>query len=330
MDNTSLKRHFSDPQTISILIGCFAPFSPPTPQTKSSFETKTSAINVTPTSHSRFDIKQIKEDTTWLSKETQIDEVSALRIAVLEWQRRPAAQLLQGTGDTQTAYQPGGGGYAKLGASLFDPGSSILDKSTPADAETSPSFGDAGSRHRRLLETYLSERRCILKCSEFITSSIIRENEGQNSQGKQRSNWLKNIGRDILSAWLLDHSRSRKHIIVDAVDTLRSKCESLAKGSGWLQDEGPQEDVELAWIRSQILEMIHIMQITLNIIMSTSALLNSVTVLSWFRLMRELSFFKSVELVSCRYLMAEINGLTHGSILPIRLPLDLRLCPFPV
>lgn len=300
LGNTSLKRHLSDPQTVSILVGCFAPFAPPTSQTKSSFETKTSAINVTPTSHSRFDIKQIKEDTTWLSKETHIDEVSALRIAVLEWQARPATQLLQGTIDTQTAYQPGGRGYARLGASLFDSGSSTIDKSTPTDAETSPSFGEAGPRHRRLLETYLSERRCILKCSEFLTSSIVREAEGQDIQGQQRTNWLKKIGRDILSAWLLDDSGRRKPFVVDAVDALRSKYESLAKGSGWVQDEGPQEDVELAWIRNQILEMIHVMQITLNIIMSTSTLVEPVTVLSWFRLMREMSFFESVQLVSFR------------------------------
>lgn len=297
-NNTSLKRHLADPQTVSTIVHCFSPFSPPTPQTKSSFETKTSAINVTPSSHPRFNIKEIKEDTLWLSKETNIDEVSALRIAVLEWQTRPAVQLLQGDGDEQISYRNGGGGFEKFGTSLFDPGSSLLAKSTPRESETASPFQEVGARHRRLLENYLSERRCILKCSEFITFITLCKAGGPHSQGQEMWSWLREIGAEVLAAWDPGHLANRNHSVVDAIDTLRSRHKGLAKGSGWFEGEGAQEDIELAWTRSQILEMIHVMQIILNLIQSTSGLVKSPAVLSWFRLMKESDFFESMQLVS--------------------------------
>jgi len=298
LDNASLKRHLADPQTVSILVRCFSPFPVPTPQTKSSFETKTSAINVTPSSHPRFDIKEIKENTLWLSKVTNTDEVSALRIAVLEWQARPAVQLLQGNGDEQITSRNDGGGSGKFGASLFDPGSSLLAKSAPRESETNSAFEEAGARHRRLLENYLSERRCILKCSEFITSTTLCKAGGPDGQGQERSSWLGDIGAEVLSAWDFDQLVVRNQLVIDAVDALRSRYQSLAKGSEWFQEEGPQEDIELAWTRSQILEMIHVMQITLNLIETSPVLVKSPAILSWFRLMKESSFFESVQPVS--------------------------------
>jgi nuclear pore complex protein Nup188 len=282
---------------VSILVRCFSPFSPSTPQTKSSFETRTSAINVTPSSHPRFNIKEIKENTLWLCKETNIDEISALRIAVVEWQTRPAIQLLQGDGDNQTTLRDDGGESGKFGASLFDPGSSLLAKLTPRNGKTS-GFQEVGARHRRLLENYLSERRCILKCSEFITFMTLHSAGGPASHGQERFEWLKQIGADVLSAWSSGQLANCNHLVIDAVDTLRTRHKSIATGSGWFRDEGTQEDIELAWTRSQLLEMIHIMQITLNLIQSSSVLVKSPTILSWFRLMKESIFFESVQPVS--------------------------------
>lgn len=300
LDSASLRRHLTDPQTVSILVHAFAPFPAPTPQSKSSFETKTSAINVTPSAHSRFDIEQIKEDTLWLSKETNTNEVSALRIALLEWQTRSAVLLLQHNGDAQIASRNSGAGAGSFGASIFDPGSSILARSTSKGNETAAEFEEIGERHKRLLETYLSERRCILKCSEFMTFIALCKSDSPDDQEQNSSNWLREIGAEVLSAWNFNHpsKSSQKHPIISAVDTLRSRLEVMAQGSGWLQGEDPQEDIELAWLRSQILEMIHVMQITLNLVEASSGLVESPAVLAWFRLMKESNFYESVQPVS--------------------------------
>ncbi len=300
----SLKRHLADPQTVQILARAFSPFEQPTSQSKSSFETKTSAINVTPSSHARYDIKQIREDTLWLSKQTNIDEVSALRISIIEWQTRPFAQLLRGGIEEHLAFQNGDGGAGSFRASVLDAGSSLFAKSTTQEKESSPPFEESGARYRRLLEVYLSERRCILKCSEFITFVALNKPEGNltstNDQVRKKSQWLEEVGVNILSSWNFggETKGDRRHPVIEAVAALRSRLESMTHGSGWLQDEGVQDDIELAWARSQILEMIHIMQITFNLLKSVADLVKSSAILSWFRLMHDCEFCEGVQLVS--------------------------------
>ena len=304
-ENVSLKRHLEDPQTIQILARAFSPFQSPTPQTKSSFETKTSAINVTPSSQARYDIKQIQEDTLWLSKQTNIDEVSALRIAILEWQTRSAQQLLRDSPDEPSAYRHRGGGASNFRASVFEPGSSLLAKSVQGKKSTK-SFDERGSRYRRLLETYLSERRCILKCNEILTLIAFNDSNRSSSvpeiQKKDKMSWLREVGASVLSTWNLDDATrgKSKHPIIEAVDALRTRLEGMTQGSGWLQDEGAQEDIELAWARSQVLEMIHIMQIVFHLLEASTDLVRSSAILSWFRLMKDCEFYDNVQLVSPR------------------------------
>ena len=302
--NVSLKLHLTDPQTIQILARAFSPFEPPNTQTRSNFQTKTSAINVTPSSQARYDIKQIQEDTLWLSKQSNIDEVSALRIAVIEWQTRSLVQLLHGRSEEQFTYQNGAERIGDLRASIFDPGSSLLAPSITEEGKRSTeNFEDLNPRRQRLLETYLSEKRCILKCCEYLTFYALCIPKGSpmglGDQDPNSTDWVREVGANVLSSWNLDDSRKgdRKHPVIEAVDALRARLESMGKGSGWLQDEGVQEEIELAWARSQILEMIHIMQITLNLLESTVDLVKSSAILSWFRLMKDSEFYDNVQLV---------------------------------
>lgn len=291
-----LQKHLTDPQTAALLARSLSPFSAATSQTKSSFETKTSAINVTPFSHTRYDIKQIKDDTLWLSKETKIDEVSSLRIAVLEWQTRSAAQLLRGSPGDQITLTDGGRRAGQLQASIFDPGSSLLGKSTMMRTE-SPTFDDTNARRRRLLEAYLSERRYLLKTSEYITFSALSQGGDVSNQGQRGQGWLEEVGATILSQWKIDAGgkSSHKNFVVDAVDSLRSRLKAMTGGSGWLQDEGAQEDIEVAWLKSQVVEIIHIMQILLNLVESCSSLTESPAILAWYRLMGECGFFEDFQ-----------------------------------
>ena len=298
----ALKSYLADPQTVQVLAHAFSPFQQPSPQSKSTFETKTSAINATPSPHAHYDIKELQEDTLWLSKETNIDEVSALRIALLEWQTRSCAQLLQGDFEEQVSYQDGGRSASIFQPSPFDPGSSFLLKSQ--EKSSLIPFEETGLRRRRLLETYLSERRCILKCSEFITFTALfkPDRSSLDPEGTKREGpwWLRTVGANILSSWKLDDAAQgdRKDLILQAVDALRARLEALTRGSGWFQDEGVQEDIELAWMRNQILETIHIMQICLNLLCSSTELMESSVALSWFRLMRDCEFYDCMQLVS--------------------------------
>lgn len=285
---------------MSLLARSLSPYSAPTLQTRSSFETKTSAINATPSSHARHDIKQIRDDTIWLSKETRIDEVSALRIAVLEWQTRSAAELLRGSYGEQSTLAGGGRGPGQFQASVFDPGSSLLGKTTLVKIE-SPTIGKANARRLRLLEIYLSERRYVLKTSEYITFGALGQEHHASKdtldQGQNGQHWLQEVGETILLQWKIDVSGkgSHKSFVVDAVESMQSRLKALTSGSGWLEDEGIEEDIEIAWSRNQLVEVIHIMQILLNLLESSSTLIKSPAILAWYRLMGECAFFENFQ-----------------------------------
>lgn len=150
--------HFlQDEQTIQALQADLGPHKVPTSQTKAEFQAKTAAINVTPSHNGHFDMQQIKEDTLWLSKSDGIDELSALRLVILEWQQRPNTEILHAfeteeLGRIQQA--TGNAGYegSRTGASGLD---------TP-------------SRQRRIVLLSLSERECFLSLSFALRALALR------------------------------------------------------------------------------------------------------------------------------------------------------------
>lgn len=219
---------------------------------------------------------------------------------MLEWQTRSAAQLLRGSPGDQITLTDGGRGAGQFQASVFDPGSSMLGKSTLMATE-GPTFKETNTRRRRLLEAYLSERRYVLKTSEYITFIALSQerdaSKNASGQGQNSLEWLQEVGATILSQWKIDagEKSSRKNFVAEAVESLRSKLEALTRGSGWLQDEGVQEDIEIAWSRSQLVEIVHILQILLTLLESSSSLMKSPAILAWYNLMGECGFFENFQ-----------------------------------
>ena len=149
----------------------------------------------------------------------------------------------------------------------------------------------------------MSERRYILKTSEYVIfpASCKDKNENPNNLINRPSSWLEEVGNAVISAWKGDGPAQSKgkNFVAEAVEALRFRIENCMKGSGWLSDESQQEDIEVAWARNQILEMIHIMQILLiRLDSSLTELMTPDLILPWFRLMNECGFFNSLQLVS--------------------------------
>ena len=222
---------------------------------------------------------------------------------MLEWQTRPLSLLLRNGLVEKKAYRTvNHDGTGSFGASKFDPGASRFTESTAqVNGSQSPSE-ENDERHRRLLEIYLAEKRYVLKCSEFITFLAFYPTEHHSNDTEapahDKSSWLRDVGIGVLAYWKSDgSSKADREYVADAVAALDTRIKSMTDGSGWLQDQGMQEDIEIAWARSNILEMIHIMQITFNLLDSSSELIKASEVLAWFRFMKKCSFFDSVQLV---------------------------------
>lgn len=182
----------------------------------------------------------------------------------------------------------------------------MFEKTAP-EKDTATSFDEVSRRQQRLLEIYLSERRYLLKTSEYILCDAVcvgSHDPEASSRGIQTLSWYKEIGDVLFSAWKLEEypesggKRRDKSFFCKAVEALRSKLDGLLNGSGWSGHEGMQEEIEIAWASNQALEAIHIMQIALNLLGPPKTFLSSDSVLAWFRLMSECSFFEGFQLVS--------------------------------
>lgn len=293
----------TDSRTLELLKQSFSPSSPSTAQTKSSFETKTSAINVVPSARGRYDIKQIQDDSLWLSAEAKIDEVSALRIVILECQTRPAAQLQCGL--VTDAPPPGRSFNGSISQSAFSASRTLLRSRTPlAEPATLDYSQSVNARRDRLFDIYLAECRYRLEiCRFLIFTALCATGDGKTLSSRQDATipeWVESVGHDILTAWdIYGVSRvTGKNIFLSGIEALRSRIKNLEEGCGWFRDRDQQEPIQAAWSEGQIFEILAVMETILTMFGALNSLSRSDVVNSWFRLMSDYSFFEVFEPVS--------------------------------
>lgn len=93
-NGTSLSAFLSDPETRHYLVNGIDPYLANASKTKSDFETKTAPIHAPQSSNGDYDVETLRKDALWLSEQLGVEELVALRAAVLEWQGRVEATLL--------------------------------------------------------------------------------------------------------------------------------------------------------------------------------------------------------------------------------------------
>ncbi|KAI9814898.1 MAG: hypothetical protein M1832_005626 [Thelocarpon impressellum] len=313
-----LERFLSDPTVRALLVRPFNAFPPPTPQTKAAFETRTAAINVAPNSQAAHRIDDVKDDALWLSREANIDEVSALRIVLLELQSRPFEQLLAGFSDEEVvSLQDVDGGLA-LGSSLFLPQSSVLSPLI-RNQKADPSFASARLRRLRFLKLYLSERKYILKVGERLL---------KDGLSADHPSWTRQIGKTVISARDsgIGSSTKGKPFAEECFEALQSRVDGLEKGSGWFNDDDEGPDVEAEWGKSLIVEMIHILQLAFLDVDSADTITRTSTLLIYLRFMRKYAFFDKLDLPeSQEHLVLPLKSMvaiTSLSLLKLPLVLD--------
>lgn len=296
----------TDSQTLELLKQSFSPPSPSTAQTKSTFETKTSAINVVPSARGRYDIKQIQDDSLWLSAEAKVDEASALRIVILECQTRPAAQLQCGL--ATDAPPPGRSFNGSISQSAFSASRTLLRSRTslaePATLDYSQSLD---ARRARLFDIYLAECRYRLEiCKFLVLTALCATGDGKTLSSRQDATipeWVESVGHDILTAWdIYGVARvTGKNIFLSGIEALRSRIKNLEEGCGWFRDRDQQKPIQAAWSEGQILEILAVMETMLTMFGTLNSLSRSDVINSWFRLMSDYSFFEVFEPVSLQF-----------------------------
>lgn len=192
-DHTAaIQRFLGDPEVLQLIASPYDAYAEPSAQTKSAFERKTSAINVTPSSTMLYDVKQIKDDALWLSNVAKIGEVAALRVVVEECQSRAAAQLLGPFSEDELASIRDAAGDTKYSSSI----PVGLVSRGPDAQDIQKEFDKTDSRQKRILRIYLAERRYHLKCAERIIYSFILNHGGAAEENRS---WLSRSAEDLES-----------------------------------------------------------------------------------------------------------------------------------
>ena len=283
-----------------MLLRCIDAPSVATPQSKSELDTLTAAINVTPTTNGRYNISELKEDALWLSKETEIDEVSALRLSLLQWQSRPAERLLQ----DGAPYEPHNQGLNRPDDSLK--ASFLLSTTSRSNlnyGRTTLDFDSQRTRQLELLKLYASESQYLLQTTEYLVaqgvSALVPTDSIHTLDPLSADRTVEEIGIRVLDSWKLrtGWSSKGKTWFDLAISYLERKLRVLRRDSGWSFIDGSNSDLEQQWSRTNVIETLSLLQIMLVIGSLSTVLAPSSFILDWFRFMDRAGYFQSLDIV---------------------------------
>lgn len=242
-------RHIEDPAAIQVITNCFNPAKPDY-QSKAQFDTLTSAVNITPSPNGQYDMKTLKDDASWLSQTTKIDEVLALRITILEWQSRLGRQAAMN-----------------------------LEESGLKE------FNSVKMRRQRLLEVLFEEQSWLLRCVEIIIERGVYGPLKQQDTSSE-SAVIKNLATALTESWNLapmQHDGSWFNLIRDY---LQLQVDSVQSGVNLFSPDDMQdyftEHLFTLCIETSIVQVVHGLQIILIIQRSFHSLSAPQLVVDWF------------------------------------------------
>ncbi|KAK4250548.1 nucleoporin subcomplex protein binding to Pom34-domain-containing protein [Corynascus novoguineensis] len=269
-------------------------FAPPTNETKLDFETKTGAINVVPSPNDPYNFDTIKNDARWLSKNVNINEVAALRVVIIEYQSRAHSHLTGplSTQDVANIQEAAGVGDAQASAIV-----ALLNVTTVVDADSAwADFESETTRRRRLLSTYLSERRSFVGAIDALLAFLL------HSRAPGSGVELDALRDAVLQgAFGFDQNAAKPDTTqLDAlaptyIRTLEGCFDRLQATPESLDSEMLTEQLEVDWIRTAFTEAIHALSLIFQILdLKAAQFAASQLVTQWFALMDACEFFEPV------------------------------------
>ena len=166
-----IETFFADSSTKDLLANSLPTFPARSSTSRSAFDSRTAAINATPSATHQYSIDEIKQNALWLSSEVDLDELEALRLTVLEWQQQPQARLKAGFSDAELASLRDALGVEYCESVGLLPGTPLSRSDTV--------FDTADGLKARLVELYFSESARLLAVSKELVQS--RQNNGSDS-----------------------------------------------------------------------------------------------------------------------------------------------------
>ncbi|KAI1828404.1 nucleoporin subcomplex protein binding to Pom34-domain-containing protein [Xylaria intraflava] len=285
------------------------------------FEKKTAAIHVTPTPNGKYDIKEIKDDALWLSKNAGINEVAALRLVVIEHQSRSTSQLLGPISNQDIASLRAAAGAGNTQTANIIPGLSLT--ATLDASAIRADFDKAESRRLRIFCTYLSERRYYAATTDYIFTLMLQEKlpmspatEASRSirkallgvygiSAKQSQNSTADIPTKTCHALIAQYIG----LLPDCIQRAKTDLESVVQDAGLVT-----EDTRDLWTQTSLTEMLHRMTILFQLLdrLGDSFVSDDIAQ-KWFSLVNDLTF------------LDQLQGFSRG-IADLMIPLQCLVC----
>jgi nuclear pore complex protein Nup188 len=313
--NAYLQGFLADETVKGILSHPLDPFERPSAETKSSFETRTAPSQVTRNEKSGYNIDEIKKDAAWLCEKVKIDEITALRVVVIEWQGRAAERLrheVLGPNQDADSVDPTG-----LGSNNFAPSTSILTAPYLGEAE---GYTHEERRQHRYLKIWIQEKVSVIRLVEILVLSAI-DRKYQLSAEKRLRGMEAPLPEEELGDELLDkQERLGSRFLIQAIGRVCKLIDLLAVGSTWLKDDMPIPELEEAWGRCTLMEVIFVQKLILLHLFCSTTLTEVDLALHWYRTMERYSFFASWQPVSTVF---KVCGLHANVVQPFETQLPL-------
>ncbi|KAJ5618905.1 hypothetical protein N7510_002889 [Penicillium lagena] len=297
-DGGNLYAFLSHPESIHLLSQSLNPFFPPSAKSKTEFDSKTAAIHVETKNPGAFNLQEIKADALWLSQKAGIDEITALRIAVLEWQNRPSTRLTTSFSTEEATSLQSAAGTDNFRVSLAGPNlAEILKRTVRGDSDSS--FNTEDNRRLRLRSLYLLERSHVVKTFRKLLVQSLHDDISDEpaSRGDDRRIALCNLGSTIFNDKSTGDGLGQ--FLQECINSVRSRLSDLEGDGGWLGAAESSEETEDIWRTTLVEEIVHIIQIIFHKLQASIEIPSADLVLSWLRLMADYSFLEPLQ-VPCQ------------------------------
>jgi nuclear pore complex protein Nup188 len=306
----ALRSFLTAPENVQVLSRPWKPFSDPSSQEKTKFESKTAPISVTPAQSGHYNLDEIKEDSLWLSKEAHISEYAALQLVAQEWQSRPTRQLLSGLTEEEALSVQDAAGFANLGASTFAPNSSIL--ATPLASKITQ-FDSQDQRKLRVLDTYHSTCASIIRVGQLLISwGAAPQLRSQTIYGNDYhtvgAGWIEELGQRIAAA----QNQGPATALDQCLEAVRQRCDALESGCTWTVGDSIIEAASEKWVTAQTVELLHLLHLAhVHADVVTKGLIAAATIEDWLSTFMTRSFFREFPAVSYNLSRAPEYRLTR-------------------
>ena len=288
VESTALEAFLTDPESINVLTNSLDPFLKASAKTKGDFETKTAPIHVSQSANGDYDLDELKKDAVWLSEQVGVEELAALRVAIVEWQQRAEDQLMvAATGNSGAAAMVS----RDLGASALGRSTLSFTASTNGNAAPALDCGREEVRRSRLLQLFLEEKNCILRIgTELVNRIAIKDLEAKTAR-----NWI-----DDLAGRIVDDQCSTQD--ASEHETFCTSCMEIVEGMIVRVDDASKrpsafksdELNQVVYIAATFRDMTNALRLLLANLYMLQGVPGLDVVSTWFKLMSRVNFFQSL------------------------------------